>query len=238
MAWNIEREGEFFNKEILKYPEANAPKRNGVIDSAELSTFADQPSGRKVLPAGTLLVAHGSDVDEVQRISITGTPTGGTFKLKWNDHVTGTIAYDASGATVETALEALTNLETADVTDSGGPLPGTAIDITFGGAYSGKNVAQLEVADNSLTGGSDPQVVIETITQGKFQKVKPAPTSGASGIVGFLAYTIEFFGTGAAKYDEPCAIYFRDVVLDRQKLINYSGNASEVATALPSIGIE
>jgi hypothetical protein len=46
-------------------------------------------------------------VNEVQRITITGTPTGGTFTLTFQGNTTAPIAYNASAATVVAALEAL-----------------------------------------------------------------------------------------------------------------------------------
>ena len=45
--------------------------------------------------------------NEVQTISITGSPTGGTFTLSFAGQTTAPIAYNASAATVVAALQAL-----------------------------------------------------------------------------------------------------------------------------------
>lgn len=105
-------------------------------------------------------------VNEVQRITITGTPTGGTFKLTFNGQQTGTIAYNASAANVVTALNALSNIEPGDVTATGGALPGTPVDVTFTQAYQGVNVPQMTADGALLTGGTDPAVAVTTVTQG------------------------------------------------------------------------
>jgi hypothetical protein len=103
-------------------------------------------------------------VNEVQRIAVaTGTITAGTFTLTFNGQTTGTIAWNASAAAVKTALDALSNLETADTTTAGGALPGTPVDVTFTGAYQGVNVPQLTVNSASLTGGT---LAVTTTTQG------------------------------------------------------------------------
>jgi hypothetical protein len=103
--------------------------------------------------------------NEVQRATISGTPTGGTFTLTYSGQSTGAIAYNATSAAVVTALEGLSNIGAGDVTATGGPLPGTAVDVTFTGALGGVNVAQM-TATSSLTGGTTPAVTVTTVTEG------------------------------------------------------------------------
>lgn len=103
---------------------------------------------------------------EVQSVAITGTPTGGDFTLTFDGQTTGAIAFDATAAAVKTALDALSNLEVADTTTAGGPLPGAAVTVSFIGQYAGENVPQMTADDSGLTGGTDPAVVVTTTTQG------------------------------------------------------------------------
>lgn len=104
-----------------------------------------------------------SAVDEQQTITITGTPTGGSFTLTFDGQTTGSIAHNASAADVVTALVALSNIASGDVTGSGGALPGTPVVITFTSHYAGRSVATM-TAVSSLTGGSAPAIAI-TVTR-------------------------------------------------------------------------
>lgn len=102
---------------------------------------------------------------EVQTITITGTPTGGTFRLTFNGQQTGTIAYDANAATVQAALAALPNFQTGDIVITGGPGPGTPYTATYGGRYAATNVDPL-VASHAFTGGTAPNIAVTTPTPG------------------------------------------------------------------------
>lgn len=104
--------------------------------------------------------------DEVQTITITGTPTGGTFTLTYDGQTTGTIAYNADAATVDAALEALSNIGAGDVTCAGGALPGTPVTVTFTGALAKTNVSLMTASGAGLTGGTTPAVAVTTTTAG------------------------------------------------------------------------
>lgn len=103
--------------------------------------------------------------NERQRVTITGSPTGGTFTLTYSAQTTGPIAFNANAAAVQLALEALSNLQPGDVIASAGPLPGTPIDLELTGALSGTDVAQV-TATSSLTGGTSPAVTPTTLAAG------------------------------------------------------------------------
>lgn len=109
---------------------------------------------------GTNHVADGPGTNEVQTVTVTGSPTGGTFTLTYGGNTTGAIAYNATAGDVQTALRALPN--TQDVTVTGGPGPGTAWVVTFG---NGKDVGQMS-ASGSFTGGTTPAVAVATTTAG------------------------------------------------------------------------
>lgn len=99
---------------------------------------------------------------EVQTVTVTGTPTGGTFKLKFGPFETAAIAHNAAGATVQTELRALPNIGAAGVTVSGaGPYV-----VTFAGNLAKLAVPLMTLANNSLTGGTTPSVTIVETTPG------------------------------------------------------------------------
>lgn len=92
--------------------------------------------------------------DRVQLVTITGTPTGGSFRLAIGGVSTGDLAYNAAAATVQTAVRALgAPWAAATVTGSAGG-PYTVTLAPLGGA------AAPIVASSALTGGTNPTVVV------------------------------------------------------------------------------
>lgn len=102
---------------------------------------------------------------EVQSLSTTGTVSGGTFTLTFDGQTTAAIPYNANAAAVQSALLALSNLDTGDVVCTGGALPATPVVVTFGGEYAGINVPMMTADDDLLTGTS-PVLVVATTTEG------------------------------------------------------------------------
>ena len=95
----------------------------------------------------------------VQTVTITGTPTGGTFTLTWNGYTTTAIAYNAAAAAVQTALDALPG-ENGTITVTGSP----------GGPYTVNFPAGLPqvamTATGNFTGGTTPAVSVTQTTPG------------------------------------------------------------------------
>lgn len=102
---------------------------------------------------------------EVQTITISGTPTGGTFTLTFRGQTTGNLAYNATAATVQAALEGLTSVGAGNVVIGGGPGPGTPYTATFAGQLAGTDVPQMTAA-HAFTGGTSPAIAVTTTTPG------------------------------------------------------------------------
>jgi hypothetical protein len=147
-----------------------------------------------VSPAGT---------NNVQTLTMSGTPTGGTTTLTYDGRTTGTIAYNAAAAAVQTALEALPNIGTGGVTCGGGPWPATPITVTFAGTgASGFPVTQKRphplitspasgASGNLLTGGTSPQAASAQTTPG----VNATHTFQPTGTPGFWLTWCQSLGT-------------------------------------------
>lgn len=103
---------------------------------------------------------------EVQTVTVTGTPTGGTFTLTdpATNVTTAPIAYNAASTAVASALNAAGITATA----TGGPLP-TAVVVTYTGAYAGTNRPSLIANASALTGGTSPSVTVAETTPGSGQ---------------------------------------------------------------------
>jgi hypothetical protein len=114
---------------------------------------------------GITALTTGTPTNEVQTITITGSPAGGTFTLTFSGQTTAAIAYNAAAAAVQSALLLLSNLDTGDVTISGGPGPATPWQATFAGQYAATDVAVMTAAA-SFTGGTSPAIAVTTPTPG------------------------------------------------------------------------
>mgnify|MGYP007122130272 CR=1 FL=1 len=107
--------------------------------------------------------------NEVQTITVSGTPTGGTFITR----VLGqdvSLAYNSSSGAAQTAINAaLAVLGTGHtVTVTGGALPGAALTVTFSGAQvSARDIPLMTLTTNSLTGGTTPTAAYATTTPGR-----------------------------------------------------------------------
>jgi hypothetical protein len=91
-----------------------------------------------------------------------GNPTGGTFTLTYSGQTTTALAYSASPAAVQTALEALSNLAPGDVTVTG--VAGKYYVVTFGGTLAATSVAEITGDGTALT--PDSVVSVDTIVEG------------------------------------------------------------------------
>lgn len=133
---------------------------NGTLDPIQVCT--PDPNIMEFLIGGAVILTP----SEVQTITVTGSPTGGSFTLTFSGQTTGAIDWDATAGEIQTALEALSNIAPGDVVCAGGPLPGTPVTVTFGGQYAGSDVALMTDTDVGLTGGTTPAVTVTTSTPG------------------------------------------------------------------------
>lgn len=105
---------------------------------------------------------------EVQTITMTGTPTGGTFTLAFGSVQTAPIPYNATATQIAAALTALPGIGAAGVTTTGGAFPTTAIVVTFAGANasSAQPLITAPASGSALTGGTSPAVTVVRTTTG------------------------------------------------------------------------
>jgi hypothetical protein len=153
----------------------------GVTDMMIDRWFRD----RGVVPAWHLDGGIGG-TNEVQTLTITGSPTGGTYTLTFDGETTAAIPYNATAADVKDALDDLPGIGYNDVTVAGGPHPGTAITVAFGGQYEATNVPQM-TATGSFTGGSSPAITPTTTT-----------ASGTTSTVNGVSIASQVYGNAAA----------------------------------------
>jgi hypothetical protein len=103
--------------------------------------------------------------NEKQSVGLDDGVSDGTFTLSLSGNVTDPIAYNASALAVQTALEALANIDSGDVEVTGGPGPTADWQIEFKGALAHSNVPGL-VGDGTLLVGETKTVAITEVVQG------------------------------------------------------------------------
>jgi hypothetical protein len=119
-------------------------------------------------PAGQVLGERSAatPADEVQTLTVSGSPTGGTFTIGVPLQVgsvtpTVPLAYNASAAVVQAALETILGIGNVTVS-----LSGAVYTITFIGDFAKSSIPLLTLFANGLTGGSSPTVTPARGTSG------------------------------------------------------------------------
>lgn len=127
-------------------------------------------SGGVVVGPGKTAVFHGIDAvwavcdgtNEVQTVTVDGSPTGGTFDLTYAGE-TATVAYNVSAAALKSALEGLSTIGSGNVDVS---KASNVYTVTFKGGLANTNVALMTADGANLTGGTSPDVTVANGTQG------------------------------------------------------------------------
>jgi hypothetical protein len=94
---------------------------------------------------------------DVQTITVSGTPAGGTYKLTFNGQSTANLAYNANNTTIQTALRTLTG-------DAGLLVTGVGPFVVTFAAYGRQG--DITATAVALTGGTSPTVTVVHTTKG------------------------------------------------------------------------
>jgi hypothetical protein len=154
-------------------------------------------------PKGTVL-GEVVGTNEAQTITLTtGGTLGGTYTLSYGGVTTGAIAFNATAATVQAALEALATIGAGNVAVTG-PTPTTSggvLTVTFQNQMGYRDVAALTGSAASLT-GTTPGLAIATATPGA-GLANETQTIAASGTVSGGTFTVTYSGqtTAALAYN-------------------------------------
>ena len=155
---NVSKSGSVYTIEFVSVNgNTNQPQMSSSVYSASTT------SGHDITVTSTSASGSGSGaVNEQQTVTLTGTPSGGTFTITFDGQTTSAIAYNASAATVEAALEALSNITAGDVDVTGSAGGPWTVDFVNGMAAA--NQPQMTANGASLTGGSGQALAVSEIT--------------------------------------------------------------------------
>ncbi|KKL20913.1 hypothetical protein LCGC14_2450700, partial [marine sediment metagenome] len=127
-------------------------------------TDVDMASGDATNGTVTNTVIGVDNVNEVQDLTVTGTPSGGDTIISFGGSSSPAVLFDVTAAQMETHLEAMDSIPQGEATCSGGPWPGSVIQVTFSGSLAGIQALMTNV--DSFTGGSSPELTITENTPG------------------------------------------------------------------------
>ena len=114
-----------------------------------LITGDDTPAGG--INAGGYGPFNDQKTDEQQTVRVTNA-TGGTFTLTYNGQTTAPLAWNATAAQVDAALEALSNIGADDVQTSGGPVQTANVNVFFRRALQQSDQNQMSADGAALHG--------------------------------------------------------------------------------------
>lgn len=185
---------------------------SGTIQVSSLTSGTHYDATTKVVSSGLLLSKVGDflvpydGANEVQTVTIGGGATAGTLTLTFGGETTAAITFGATAAQVQTALEALSNVEPGDIIVSGAS---PAYTLTFGGQYTGENVPQL-TSTSSLTGGT-PTITHATTTAG-------GSATGAAVVDGILLHSVPLIRDNGSVSTVIVVDYTKDATIIPAKL--------------------
>jgi hypothetical protein len=139
---------------------------NSVNNSITLAlTAANLQSVFLLSDKGCTLRTNNTNTADVQTISITGAPTGGSFPIGFGNAV-AIAAYNTNAASLQTTLQAMTSIGNSNINCSGGPLPTNGIICTFAGTLNTGLQAVFSTNSAGLTGGTNAAVSVAHTTSG------------------------------------------------------------------------
>ena len=130
-----------------------------------LVTGDDAPSGGG--NSGGFAPFNDQKTNESQTIRVNNA-TGGTFTLTFDGQTTAPIAFNATNAQTQAALEALSNIDPGDVAVTGNAVNTANQTVAFRGQHAEKDVAQITGSAAGLTGTGTPAVATATSAQSLF----------------------------------------------------------------------
>ncbi|MCC9601167.1 tandem-95 repeat protein [Stieleria sp. JC731] len=152
---------------------------NGTTPGLQNIEFTGNLAARNVQPLRAS--AEGLIGDEIQQIAMNTAVTGGTFKLEFEGETTADIAFDATTADVQAALELLTTIDAGEIVLSGSLGIGSIL-VQFTGDRQDTNVQAITIVDDMLLVNEEQEVRITGNPDGgTFTLDIDDPTNGITG---------------------------------------------------------
>lgn len=142
----------------------------------------------------------GSGTNEVQRLTIYGSPSRGSVELGPAGYP-AVIPYDSTAGETQALLEVLTPIETGNVTVTGGDLPGSYVEMEFVGALGSTDIDEMTVDDSNIKSGVEESQE----ASGCPNAIQVIDYDGASATTGTFTLTFGGDETAALDFDASAA---------------------------------
>jgi hypothetical protein len=152
-----------YNSQVLIASLPSVAFTNEATSSSDLTTFTITTAAHRYFDKSVAVVTQ-AQYDETQTVTITGSPTGGTFTLTFGGNTTTGIAYNAAASVVQTALQALASVGAGNALVTGSA--GGPYTVEFAGTLAKASQSLITASGASLTGGSSPSVAIARVKAG------------------------------------------------------------------------
>ena len=144
-----------------------AVSTEGGNTTANLTGFTQTDFTQTQAAQNSLIKVDGYPTDsmatsELQTMSRVSSPTGGTYTLTYEGQTTSAIAHDANTDTIKAALEALSTVNTGDITVGGGANGLADGDVTFTFSTKLGDVSMIYADGTNLVAAGDPTMVETT----------------------------------------------------------------------------
>lgn len=173
--------------------------------------------------------------NEIQTLTLYGSPTGGTCDLIFDGQTAAGIAYNAAASAVESALEALSNIGAGNVSCSGGPWPGSTITCEFVSSLAETALPEIAIDPSGLTGG--------TITASVSQDTAGSPDLD-TGLVGYWPLNettgVRYDSKGSTDLDRAfgSTVYPSSVSGKQSNAARFTGSAQYLSNLTPASDLQ
>lgn len=199
-----------------------------VVEAGFVASVEGTPASRFISLEDQTITAAES---EVQTVTFSpGSPSSGNWRLTFDGQETANLAYNIDAATLQTALEALSNIAPGDVVVTG--TVNTGFVITFGGTKADLQQESMTVTLNTLS--SAQTVTVTETTRGGFG-VAIAFQCEDFGPIAATAYSLTVIETPVSGVDSVLnyedAVQGRNVETDAELRLRRAANVQRRGTA-------
>lgn len=164
------------------------------------------------------------ELDDCQTVTISGSPTGGTFTLTFGGQTTSGIAYNAAASAVQSALVALSSIGSGNATVTGSAGGPWLVDFTGTLGYAAQTL--MTANSSGLTGGSSPAATPTHTQTGQTWTTVAASNYTLRSAIGQVFFNAAYIGNNNTPAAKISTFYFPIAFLGGVTSIDVQGTGT------------